>query len=409
MKKILVYSHDTFGMGNIRRMLALSEYLIETDPDISILLVTGSPVIHSLRLPKRLDYIKLPCLTRTASDVYSAKTLGTGIEETIRLRADLIFAAAAHFKPDVVLVDKNPGGVKGELTKTLQYLKTNSQARIALILRDILDSPERTVPAWSKQRHSDRIASFYDNVLVLGKPEIFDPRAEYRWPQAVSSKAIFCGYLGKRRSRESRAVIRRQLGIASGEQLVLVTPGGGEDGHPIVKTYCAALPQIHRTRQVRSLIITGPEMPEAQCRMVSDTTAGDSSVACRTFVDNMMAYMEAADVVVSMGGYNTICEILSTGKRAVVIPRAEPVQEQWIRAERMARLGLFTAIHPRQLTPDMLAEAVAMKLRAKADTRDVSDRLDMNALANVARWTSKSLYGFLPAPISGLWRSELEL
>src|SRR5437588_13027513 len=107
-------------MGNIRRMLALSEYLVETFPDISILLVTGSPVVHSLRLPKRLDYIKLPYLTRTESNIYSAKTLGTGLDETIRLRSDLIYAAAANFKPDVVLVDKKPCGVKRELTKTLK-------------------------------------------------------------------------------------------------------------------------------------------------------------------------------------------------------------------------------------------------------------------------------------------------
>ncbi len=72
MKRLMVYSHDTFGLGNIRRMLAISQHLIEQRDDISILLVTGSPVIHSLRLPKRLDYIKLPCLTRTDSEHYSA-------------------------------------------------------------------------------------------------------------------------------------------------------------------------------------------------------------------------------------------------------------------------------------------------------------------------------------------------
>ena len=53
-----------------------------------------------------------------------------GLDETIRLRSDLIYAAAANFKPDVVLVDKKPCGVKRELTKTLQLLKTRSDARI---------------------------------------------------------------------------------------------------------------------------------------------------------------------------------------------------------------------------------------------------------------------------------------
>jgi len=62
MKRLLVYSHDTFGLGNIRRMLCICEYLLEALPTLSILLVSGSPMVHSFRIPRRLDYIKLPCL-----------------------------------------------------------------------------------------------------------------------------------------------------------------------------------------------------------------------------------------------------------------------------------------------------------------------------------------------------------
>lgn len=391
MRKLLVYSHDTFGMGNIRRMLALSEYLIETTPDISILLITGSPVIHDLRLPERLDYIKLPCLTRTALNVYSAKTLGTGIEETMRLRADLILAAAMHFRPDLVLVDKKPCGVKNELARTLEYLKMQSNARIALVLRDILDSPENTIPVWNSHCYSEQIASYYDKVFVLGVPEIFDPRVEYALPPAVSAKTVFCGYLGKRRAVTSRAAMRKELGVASDERLVLVTAGDGEDGHPIVQTYCAALPEIDRLGRIRSVIITGPEMPTRQREMVCGTTAGNPRVTCRTFVDNMMAYMEAADLIVSMGGYNTVCELLSSGKPGIVIPRAEPVAEQWIRAERMARLGLLSVIHPRELTPKALANAVAAGLDANAEARTASRYLDLAAPANISRWCHRLL------------------
>lgn len=399
MKKLLVYSHDTFGMGNIRRMLALSEYLLETDQELSILLVTGSPVVHDLRLPKRLDYIKLPCLTRTASDTYSAKTLGTDIDVTISLRSDLIHAAALHFQPDVVLVDKKPCGVKRELTKTLEYLKRHSQARIALVMRDILDAPQRTIAGWREQRYSDSIAKYYDNVLVLGTRDIFDFGREYELSRAVTGKIAFCGYLGKRRCPESRSAIRQQLGISREERLVLVTPGGGEDGHPIVKAYCDALPLIERALKIRSLIITGPEMPEGERRLLSHETAGNSRVACHTFVDNMMAYMEAADLVVSMGGYNTVCEILSAGKAAVVIPRAHPVQEQWIRAERMGQLGLFTVIHPSQLTSDRLSGAITRTIPRVPTIRDFSERVDLNALANVARHTGR-LLGICSPPIS---------
>jgi predicted glycosyltransferase len=391
MRKLLVYSHDTFGMGNIRRMLALSEYLIDTIPDLSILLITGSPVIHELRLPERLDYIKLPCLTRGASNEYSAKTLGTSIEEIMRLRADLILTATMHFQPDLALIDKKPCGVRTELAQTLDYLKTRLNARIALVLRDILDSPEATIPLWNSHGYSEQIASYYDKVFVLGVPELFDPRVEYALPPAVSAKTVFCGYLGKRRAVSSRAAIRQDLGVAPDERLVLVTTGGGEDGHSVVQAYCAALPLIHRLGRIRSVIITGPEMPAQHRNMLCSKTAGDPRVACRTFVENMMAYMGAADLVVSMGGYNTVCELLSSGKRGIVIPRAVPVAEQWIRAERMARLRLFSVIHPRDLTPGVLANAVEAELHPRAIARVATGRLNLDALANVSRWCDKLL------------------
>jgi len=64
MKKILVYSHDTYGLGNIRRMLSVVEHLVKNDPDVCALILSGSPMMQAFRLSPRIDYIKLPCLTR---------------------------------------------------------------------------------------------------------------------------------------------------------------------------------------------------------------------------------------------------------------------------------------------------------------------------------------------------------
>ena len=52
--KIVLYSHDTFGMGNIRRTLLLSQEFITEYPGASILIITGSPMIHAFRIPKAL-------------------------------------------------------------------------------------------------------------------------------------------------------------------------------------------------------------------------------------------------------------------------------------------------------------------------------------------------------------------
>ncbi|MEL7316717.1 MAG: glycosyltransferase, partial [Cyanobacteria bacterium J06559_3] len=121
--RLMVYSHDAFGLGNLRRMLTICDYLLSCWPRLSILLVSGSPMIQGFRLPKGLDYIKLPCLNRGIAGDISAKYLGTSTEETVALRSQLIYSAACHFKPDLLLVDKKPAGLKGELTQTLEYLQ----------------------------------------------------------------------------------------------------------------------------------------------------------------------------------------------------------------------------------------------------------------------------------------------
>lgn len=106
--RMMVYSHDAFGLNNLRRMLAICEHLLSNWPNLSILLVSGSPMVHDFRLPKGLDYIKLPCLTLDTSGELSTKFVGTSIEKTVALRSRLIHSAAVHFKPTLLLVDNSP-------------------------------------------------------------------------------------------------------------------------------------------------------------------------------------------------------------------------------------------------------------------------------------------------------------
>ena len=366
--RLMVYSHDSFGLGNISRMLAICKHLFDAIPGLSILLVSGSPVLHSFRMPQGLDYIKLPCLGRDRFGKLSAKYLGTAVDETVKLRSNLIEAAVANFQPDLLLVDKKPYGLLGELKATLDYLKTClPQTKLVLLLRDILDSREATVKDWRKQGYYQALEWFYDQVLVVGMPEVFDLAKEYKFPAAVSEKVRFCGYIRKEPGRKRPQVVRQELQMKPDEQLVLVTPGGGGDGYRLIKTYLWGLAKLQSQQNIKSLIVSGPEMPVLQKRSLYQAVEQYPQVIIKEFTDDLMSYMEAADTVVSMGGYNTVSEILSFRKRAVVVPRIQPVQEQWIRAERMAKFGLLKAIHPNCLTPESLIDAVLEQLSSGSD------------------------------------------
>ncbi len=391
--RLMVYSHDTFGLGNIRRMLTICKYLLNSIPELSILLISGSPMIHSFRIPEGIDYIKLPCLGRNEMGEISVKYLRTETDVTIKLRSDLILAAARNFKPDLFLVDKKPYALQGELKDSLDYLKTNlPQTKIALLLRDILDTPAKTIQEWTKNRYYEGLELFYDQILVVGMSKVFDVVKEYQFPEAVAKKVKYCGYIHREAGQKNRHTLRQELNINPEDKLVLVTPGGGADGYRLIENYLSGLKYLPRDNKVKSLIVCGPEMPIEQQKELSRLATPYSQVKIQEFTNDLIGYMDGADVVVSMAGYNTICEILSLRKRAVVVPRTQPVEEQWIRAKQMDKLGLLKAIHPDFITPKIMINGVLEQLYG-SDNPPSINRLDLDALPRITSYIRACLYG----------------
>jgi predicted glycosyltransferase len=384
MHRILVYSHDTYGLGNIRRMLAIAADLAGSLEDASVLVLSGSPMLQGFRIPPQVDYIKLPSITRTAREGYATRSLRLGVDDVMDLRANLALAAVADFRPDVMLVDKKPYGVRNELEGAILYAKTQlPETALVLVLRDILDEPKATMRTWRLDGYTAAIDRFFDRVLVLGTPGIFDMRREYALPDSVCDKLRFCGYIRRPHGTRERAQLRRELGLDEGGRLVLVTPGGGQDGDRIVQTYADALPAIHTSPNVRSVIVTGPEMAVAHRESVERAARGVGGATVLEFTDDMMSWMDAADLVVCMAGYNTLCEVATLRKRAIVVPRVHPVEEQAIRAERLARAGVVHVVHPEALEADHLVALI--RARLDADTASPPQALDLTALPRVTR------------------------
>ncbi|MEZ5500912.1 MAG: glycosyltransferase [Steroidobacteraceae bacterium] len=394
MKRILVYSHDTYGLGNIRRMLEISRHLVDRDPRVSILILSGSPMLHAFRIPARIDYVKLPCLTRTRSGGYAVKFLEMDYEEIVRMRRNLILNTFVDFDPDLVLVDKKPLGISDELAPMLELASRRAhRTKVALVLRDILDAPESTRQVWARNRYHEAIRDHYDQVLVLGSPCVFDFAREYDFPEETRAKLTYCGYVGRERGSGFRERVRAELGLQPDEKLVLATVGGGDDGDRILSCYVDGWRQAQslRDRKVKTLLVCGPEMSATNRRMIING-GEENGLIVREFSDDMMTCMDAADVVVCMGGYNTVCELLTLRKPAVVVPRARPVQEQWIRAERMAAMGLMHAIHPDQLQPSVLMDAVTAELdRIDAGVDAPVPAIDLKGLTRLYEATSSLL------------------
>jgi predicted glycosyltransferase len=353
--KILLYSHDTFGLGNIRRTLLLAEELSEQYTGAAILMVTGSQMVHSFRIPDGVDYIKLPCLDRVDAERYEPRFLRSWSEEVKRTRSAILEKSVLGFEPDLMIVDKRPAGVDGELADTLEEIRRKRlTTRLVLGVRDILDEPERTRHNLRSNGSFETIERFYDEVWVYGSQSIFDTVKEYDFPEAVARITRFCGYLKRPTVPRTRE---------SGPPHVLVTTGGGGDGTAMIEAYLEGLASLPRNVALRTTVVFGPQMSAAAREGVLERFGYLADVTFSDFEPDLTRLYSEADIVVSMAGYNTVCELLSFGHHAILVPRAEPVQEQLIRARLLAAQGLFDIVEPQDLTSATLISKVLAALK----------------------------------------------
>jgi predicted glycosyltransferase len=385
--RIVHYSHDTYGLGHIRRTLAIARQLSEDGPDVSQLLITGSMQAHMYQLPERLDYIKLPSINKRSSGEYCARVLALPFETALAMRENVIFEATRNFEPDLVLVDKAPAGMKGEMLGTLSYLKAKRPGtKLVLGMRDIDDDAQAVRAEWTREGVYPLLEDVYDAILLYGSREIYDPVREYGLSREIEAKIIPVGYIRKSDPIVPPEQLRRELQMRT-DRLVVVTAGGGGDSFGLIQTYLEMLENLSSrgSPAFDSLIVTGPLMATAKKAMLQRYRSTGLPLTMKEFTPELFSYLNAADLVVSMGGYNSICEILSLNKRAIIVPRVKPRTEQLIRAERFAARGLFRVIHPRDLTPDHLLATVEAGLSGDRPVLPEQAGLDMNGAASAQR------------------------
>jgi predicted glycosyltransferase len=225
-------------------------------------------------------------------------------------------------------------------------------------IRDILDEPERARRSLRRTRFFETIVRYYDEVWIYGTKAIFDPIKEYMFPDAVARKTHFCGYL-----KRPTTVAPRN----GGPPCILVTTGGGEDGSEIIEAYLEGLAGLPCRSALRTTVVFGPLISASRRAALLQRFGYLSNVTFLDFEPDLTWRYAEADVVVSMAGYNTVCELISFGRRAVLVPRAEPLHEQLIRARLFANLGYFELVEPQDLKPEVLmAKVLALLKQAPA-------------------------------------------
>jgi predicted glycosyltransferase len=367
-RRVIFYSHDTYGLGHIRRTLCLVRAFLEEEPEADVLLATGSPVIERLPIPQGVQVLSLKPVVKTGADRYEARDGSMNRRAVIAHRSAQLLGAVRFFRPDALVVDHAPLGMKGELAAALEFLRRQVPwVRVVLGLRDILDEPEVVRRTWREQGVYEALDRYYDRILVYGEQRHFALDREYALPPSVRRKLEFTGYIRKRERLLHPALARAELGIAPGATLLLATVGGGGDGFELLLSTAAAIPLLRRQRpDLQAILVTGPLMGEDQQRAITAAVERLPDVRLFAFVPHLTSLIGTSDVVVTMAGYNTVTEILALGRRGVLVPRTAPRREQWIRARLLSRHGLVHMLGPERATPQRLAETVARSLASHA-------------------------------------------
>jgi predicted glycosyltransferase len=366
-RRVLFYSHDGTGLGHLRITLGVASAYAGRRPHDALLLLTGSAQANAYPMPERMDFVKVPAMPlRHLYDDLPDQASPAGPERrVVYIREAVALATVQAFAPHLMVVDHAPAGLFRELARSIHWLKTAMpDSRLALLMRDITFSAEQTRTIWTNEGIYPLLEGVYDEILVYGDQAVFDPVSEYGLSEAAAARTTFTGYLTPQPALRSPAQVRAELD--AGDRLLLAASvGGGADGGPVLRALLEGW-QTHAPSDLAGYVVLGPLLPAEDRTAIVNLAAGLPQVRISDFDADYLAAAAAADVLVSMAGYNSVCEAAHLGKRAVVVPRLPGPEEQVIRARAFERQGLVTTVDPETLSPASLWAAITSELASGA-------------------------------------------
>ena len=375
---IVMYSHDTYGLGHIRRTMAIASRL--RSRKTNVLILTGSPIAGRFSFPEQIDFVRIPGMIKKTNEEYLPLSIKINPQHALDIRKNIITATVKTFKPDLFIVDKEPFGLKKEILPALRWLKRcQPQTKTVLGLRDVMDDAETIKKSWKKKNIYNVLDKYYSEIWTYGIRDFYDPIEEYDIPDSISRKIYFTGYIPRAVIKRKEAVREKQrYKIGEGEKLVVVTTGGGGDGYPVMDNYLSMLERNGRMCSFKSILITGPFMPKNK-RSDVFKRARKLGVIVFHFYRQMEKILAAADLVISMGGYNTLCELMSQKTVSLLIPRETPRMEQTLRTRCFKNRNLVDYIPWDSLSPEILNQKVTNLLEKPSAYQEAMSGFQMTA------------------------------
>ena len=289
--RILMYSHDTFGLGHFRRCRAIAHAIVEQFKGVSVVIISGSQIAGAFDFRARVDFVKIPSVIKLYNGEYDSISDHISIDEILMMRKQIIQRTAEVFKPDIFITDKEPLGLRGELEPTLEMLSV-TDTWVILGLRDVMDSPSAMQRDWDKDNTLEKITQFYDRVWIYGPESFWQPLAGLDVKEKLLNRLLYTGFL----RRELSTMQQMELHHIP-EKFILVTTGGGGDGNTLMEQVLAAR-ELDISSDYPLLMVLGPFMKSEYRERIRLGASALPNITVLDFEARMELLLERATAVV---------------------------------------------------------------------------------------------------------------
>ncbi|MEB3180016.1 MAG: glycosyltransferase [Nostocaceae cyanobacterium] len=378
----MFYCQYLSGMGHLVRSTEIVRSLVK---NFQVYFINGGPVIDGFEIPPQVELIRLPALW-LENGKFTVGNSPFSVAETKESRKNQLIAAVDRVQPDCLITEFFPFGrhkLFFELLPLVEHIKnTQPNTKIVCSLRDVIGK----VSDSQEEETIFRLMNQYFDLLLFHSDAQFQTFADsFSRHKEIKSQVIHTGFVTQPLSQQSSTVSELWGRINPETKKILVSVGGGRIGYELLEAVVKASEILAASINHKIQMFTGPFLPEEKLLKLQQSVGSRDNIEIARFTPQLLAYMNSADISISLSGYNTTMNILSTGVRAIVVPIGHDNQdkEQLVRTQKLEELGIVEVVHPEILEPAYLAERIIASLNNKQETNK-SPLFNLNGAENTA-------------------------
>jgi predicted glycosyltransferase len=249
-------------------------------------------------------------------------------------------------------------------------------------LRDIL--VEKKDPLAYEERVLNLLNTYFDLLLIHSDDQLLALDKTFSRLDDIRIPAVYTGFVSPKADPGAGRRLRRELGIASQEKLIVVSAGGGRSGYALLSNILDAYHLMANSDRIRIEMFAGPFRDPAEFKKLTDKAV--DGIRIRYFTNRFLDYLAAADLSVSLAGYNTCMNLLAARVPALVFPYSKQ-QEQPMRVEKIKNFIPMKILRDKDIEPALLSRYIQELLLESRSFGTVPINLD--GAENSARYLNK--------------------